>query len=273
MTLTASTDVGWCAITSFSRFLPYITKPESLLVHAWLCATLNRQMGMWCSYLMTTRQVDHCKNVCVCARVCERAHLKADCLFFVSSSCSQWSSWNTITPLTQPLTIEDDLLLHTHTHTHTHTQMHANIELFTILFVSQEAHSLIVAFAARKSWITSNTDPPLTCTRPREWRRDSQKCFPLDSQPNTHKHIYMQTPGHVHAHAHTHTHTHTHTYTGLSAVSLHLLTSLLHSVWSAGSSNSEDLQGWFRLLWLFPKTAIYVKMISSLNHVWSILCN
>lgn len=63
---------------SLGAFLT-LQSPGSLLVHAFLCATLNRKMGMWCSYLMTTRQVDHCKNVCLC--VWERVHLKADSLF------------------------------------------------------------------------------------------------------------------------------------------------------------------------------------------------
>ena len=138
--------------------------------------------------------------------------------------------------------------------------MHAHIKLFTILFISQEAQSLIVAFAERKSWITSNTDPPLTCTRPREWRRDSQSAFP-STLNQTHTNL-ISTCKHSGKCVHTHTHSR------LSAVNLHMLASLLHSIWSAGSSNTEDLQGRFRLWWLFPKTAIYVKMISYLKHDW-----
>ena len=51
---------------SLGAFLTLQSLEESLLVHACLRATLNRKMGMWCSFLITTRQVDYCKNVCVC---------------------------------------------------------------------------------------------------------------------------------------------------------------------------------------------------------------
>ena len=99
---------------SLGAFLTLQSLEESLLVHACLRATLNRKMGMWCSFLITTRQVDYCKNVCVCVHFFFLSPSQGRQSFFASSSCSQWSSWNTITPLTQPLTIEDDLLLHTH---------------------------------------------------------------------------------------------------------------------------------------------------------------